>query len=620
MPVALNKLPIAAPEKHHDTCLEGTRTEILREIRQWANNPKSPPIFALIDQAGTGKSTIANTMIQEWLGERRLGARFYFTKPSIVKATKLASSLSRGLADRALHIRHHIAAAVARHLDFVNDRIPDQLDLLVFQPLKNGKGTLSEALEAIRAEKISKSGIKSIEKALRYIGDSEVVKNAEKEYLCRLESLRMGQPGEGRKTTLEEASMRYLDAVETELVKLFEEPLIIVIDALDECSEERLLVLNSFLGTATSPPTYKLLLTCRPENDIYSKIQENAQVICRPTDSLLAETNHPSRDISIYASMHLKNVLNDFQVSQFVIRAGGLFVWASTARRFLEGAKNDPTRVMMRFKKLMVPNSRESAMKDLYYDILESAIPEDAEEVKVLKRLLQVVATSREPMTIQAINEVLSLSDSSQGSIVGGLVADLRSVLSYGSSDNAVYPLHPTFVEYLQSDQKPDQLQFPFDEAELFLALNCLRSLNTGLQYDILGISCRDDLTPPNSDIKDLQERIQVRTTPLLRYAAVHGLSHVIYSFSHSSVVSQMRSFIREKPLYWIEIMSLLGKTYILTQTVHALKARIQDIMGGAKGSLGEGESKSIEQPPVSLVSDRFTLQAQLIGYRHRKI
>ena len=63
---ALGKLTyVNARGNQHETCTEGTRMEMLDWIARWATNTDAEPMLALVDQAGTGKSTIAAHMTEK---------------------------------------------------------------------------------------------------------------------------------------------------------------------------------------------------------------------------------------------------------------------------------------------------------------------------------------------------------------------------------------------------------------------------------------------------------------------------------------------------------------------------------------------------------------------------
>jgi adenylylsulfate kinase-like enzyme len=64
-------------EERNSTCLQNTRTELLRHVQEWANHKNGKPIFWLNGAAGTGKSTIARTVARTFANQQRLGASFF---------------------------------------------------------------------------------------------------------------------------------------------------------------------------------------------------------------------------------------------------------------------------------------------------------------------------------------------------------------------------------------------------------------------------------------------------------------------------------------------------------------------------------------------------------------
>ncbi|KIM22664.1 hypothetical protein M408DRAFT_78735, partial [Serendipita vermifera MAFF 305830] len=65
----------------HVPCLTGTRQKTLAAISKWANEKTdSKPIFLLLDVAGSGKSTVAKHMANQWTRDERLLARFFFSR------------------------------------------------------------------------------------------------------------------------------------------------------------------------------------------------------------------------------------------------------------------------------------------------------------------------------------------------------------------------------------------------------------------------------------------------------------------------------------------------------------------------------------------------------------
>jgi gluconate kinase len=52
----------------------------LNEIKDWAENPDKSPVFWLNGLAGTGKSTIAQTIAERVFAEGQLGASFFCSR------------------------------------------------------------------------------------------------------------------------------------------------------------------------------------------------------------------------------------------------------------------------------------------------------------------------------------------------------------------------------------------------------------------------------------------------------------------------------------------------------------------------------------------------------------
>ncbi|KIM20791.1 hypothetical protein M408DRAFT_123588, partial [Serendipita vermifera MAFF 305830] len=74
----------------HVPCVEGTRQKSLEAIRNWAEDKSGErPIFLLLDVAGSGKSTVAKHMTNEWIRSNRLMARYFFSRDT---ATTMSTS------------------------------------------------------------------------------------------------------------------------------------------------------------------------------------------------------------------------------------------------------------------------------------------------------------------------------------------------------------------------------------------------------------------------------------------------------------------------------------------------------------------------------------------------
>jgi hypothetical protein len=369
---------------------------------------------------------------------------------------------------------------------------------------------------------------------------------------------------------------RQLDWLVYTPLKSLNESRILVIDALDECFKaDRAVLLNSILDfiasfDAGSCPL-KILLTSRPEDDIVSRICEPryAKSIHRVNFLLHAKENTSNEnDIGIYITKALSNYLTPEQLKLLTKRADGLFIWASTAQSFITSAL-DPTG---RFEKLM---ESDSSLNSLYDDVLIVALESAGDEREIVIKVLQAICVAREPLTTEIMDDLLGL----RNGIAQRVVVKLSSVLSDGSHGAAIYILHPTFLEYLQSTLRdPPIVAIP--KAEALMAAGCLKVLLNGLKYNICDISqpstYRRNMQRNGSEDIDLEERLRKSTTPPFHYAAFHGLSHVAASIQAVEVIQDLREFLQSKLLNWIELMGWYQDVRFVLDSVHDLKTCIE--------------------------------------------
>ena len=73
-------MTVPEQEANRPKCLQDTRVDLLREIRSWATVTDKPNIFLLTGAAGTGKSTVARTIAEEFEIEGKLGCYIFFQK------------------------------------------------------------------------------------------------------------------------------------------------------------------------------------------------------------------------------------------------------------------------------------------------------------------------------------------------------------------------------------------------------------------------------------------------------------------------------------------------------------------------------------------------------------
>ena len=89
-------------EEHAVICQPETQTKILGEVRSWANSATSPRICWLSGPAGTGKTTVAHTIAEEYDKRGQLAATFFFWRKTGDRddINKLVATLAYQIASR----------------------------------------------------------------------------------------------------------------------------------------------------------------------------------------------------------------------------------------------------------------------------------------------------------------------------------------------------------------------------------------------------------------------------------------------------------------------------------------------------------------------------------------
>src|SRR5882724_9193810 len=119
-------------------CLDGTRLDILKYITEWLSTPSAGQnILWLHGSAGSGKSTISNTIAERFRALRRLGAFIFFDRTNPVQSDPAA--VIRTMAYQLAYSIPDIQPAICGKIDGVYNvskpPIHTQFTELLFDPL-----------------------------------------------------------------------------------------------------------------------------------------------------------------------------------------------------------------------------------------------------------------------------------------------------------------------------------------------------------------------------------------------------------------------------------------------------------------------------------------------------
>ncbi|KAJ6084355.1 hypothetical protein N7486_011155 [Penicillium sp. IBT 16267x] len=124
-------------DNQHSECLPGTRKELLREIDQWAQSPHGKCIFWLNGMAGTGKSTISQTVASRLQQQQLLGASFFFKRGEEDRGTakKLFPTLTEQLVFNIPQLMPQVQKAIDDDPNISEKVLREQFEKLLLDPL-----------------------------------------------------------------------------------------------------------------------------------------------------------------------------------------------------------------------------------------------------------------------------------------------------------------------------------------------------------------------------------------------------------------------------------------------------------------------------------------------------
>ncbi|KAF7977772.1 hypothetical protein HWV62_2655 [Athelia sp. TMB] len=355
-----------------------------------------------------------------------------------------------------------------------------------------------------------------------------------------------------------------------------EGPIVIILDALDECgsadSRITLLQLLSSPEFAKLPRQFRFLITSRPERDIKNAFHLGSHI--HPVDLSMASSADlcqyiRSKTQSIYQLSHSTAELEPGWPSEIEIRrlaalAAGLFIWAATAVRLLMAA-DDPADCL---QSLLAQKQTDLNLHELYKTALFSACGPDGKS-DIYKRIFGIMIVSQVPLTAVTMADLLEIGDSGKSCRIA--LQRLGSVIKWSPGQPARM-LHKSFPDYLTDRVAcgAEPWFIDINEHQHALAVGCLRIMNSQLRFNICNLKSSHI---PNADITDLAARIDAAIPQNLAYACRFLRHHLrLMPVGESTILSLMLQFFESKFLFWLEVLSLMGEVQVASLTMIAVK------------------------------------------------
>jgi hypothetical protein len=496
-------------EEHNARCLPNTRTELLAQITQWANNEGGKPIFWLCGMAGTGKSTIARTIAESLASRGQLGASFFFKRGEGErgKSSRFFTTIATDLVKHEPGMLPGIRKALEKDSAISQRALKDQFEKLILQPLLGMKQIRSRPLARV------------------VVIDALDECEQEADILAILQLL---------------ARTKDIRPV----------PLQIVVTSRPE--------LHIRLGFKEMPNgTYQDLVLHEVPR---STIEHDIRLFLEHELSLIQKERRLSAD---WPSSH--------QIIALVELAVPLFIYAATVCRFVGTKGRNPTKYLD--KVLEYKKSTFSQLDRTYLPVLEHLLNEqkdDEEEWLIdFREVVGSIAVLESPLSTTSLACLLQLSREE----VRCQLDSLHAVLSVpNNEDTPVRLLHLSFREFLVDPQKREKSPFWVDDKRTHqkLASRCLELLSgsRGLCRDICRLSGAgvlrgeiDEQTVDGSLSSDLQ------------YACRYWVDHLKQGGQGIADGDATHLFLQKHFLHWLEAMSLIRESSRCIELLSSLQA-----------------------------------------------
>ena len=348
--------------------------------------------------------------------------------------------------------------------------------------------------------------------------------------------------------------------------------MVIVIDALDECENDKVikLILELFPKLREAQCIRPLIfLTSRPDPPILQGFKK--QDTDDYKDLVLTEVP-PSvieSDISIYLNYRFSGIREkhaelssdwpgDTTIIQLVTMAVPLFIFAATICRYIERDPKERLDKVLPDAGLLSTKMQKDKTDPLYLLILDQLLDdqEDADEkVEFLDKfhsIIGVIILLETPLSVDALTRLLGHGQNTNR--VAKYLDDFHSVLRIPRNLNEpVCILHISFREFLLRI-KGSSFRVDPNTTHRRITLHCLDLMNDSLKHNI----CELPSYGTERETID-KEVIQQYVSEDLQYSCRYWAQHLVRSDQPTSLVGSVFSFLKKHFLHWLEAMNILG-------------------------------------------------------------
>jgi NACHT domain len=356
-------------------------------------------------------------------------------------------------------------------------------------------------------------------------------------------------------------------------------PLVLVIDALDECGKHntRGPLLNCLVEACSLVHWLKIVVTSRPESDIISFFDaRNITGRDLGTDDLAYE------DIHLFTRRRLGSVAKrrhlpfdwpgEESVNKIVERSNGLFIFVETLYRLVDIPEPEPLLVQVLSGE---SQGADTTLHQLYSMAITTRIAQPTPAFHSILRTIIAISVNR-PLCDETLAELIGL----KSRVVRSWVDELSSLLYRDHSNKGgIRVRHLSILEFLVGSRCPAEFRVDLNLINAELARCCLETMVNLLKFNICEL---ETSYLPNAEIEDLNDRVEQKIPDVLQYSCIYWHNHLCYEGGPiSAEIARLLDgfFAESQPLYWFEVLSLMGKVPVAISALRLMKANFKVCM-----------------------------------------
>ncbi|EMD31449.1 hypothetical protein CERSUDRAFT_127336 [Gelatoporia subvermispora B] len=386
------------------------------------------------------------------------------------------------------------------------------------------------------------------------------------------------------KRALSEALRKHPDAghdrVEVQVERLLRGPLreafgdvlptlVLVIDALDECADQKATstVLTHLLQVSPHMPI-KFFVTSRPEQHIRAQFERGDLRIQRILRLHDIETSIVETDLALYIRHRLHEIRRSMAASEpsysfppqwptdadivtLACHAGKLFIYAFTATEYIQTV--DPVGRLCRCIGLEITTGKPfyGPLDDVYTFILDKALDPkhyEAEELHTIRRILAAILTVREHLSLDILANLIGIP----AQRIRVMLQALHAVVDVPPLDDVgvISTFHASFGDFMTTPERAGQFLIDRQTGHRDLADCCIRIMDS----ELLHFNVNECTTSYLPNDKQLCAALPKQLT----YGCSYWSYHIVALEDASSQLQQLDFILSRKLLLWLEVISTL--------------------------------------------------------------